>query len=70
MYDIEVCVPNKVSTGELLRRKPRTLEEGREAEMLYDRQLILSLGRLIGATNNNDEDVKLYEESLNTRFTK
>ena len=126
MYDIEVCIPNKVSTAEILKSKIRTLEEGREAEILYDRGLIrinltalwdlafgdyatfldelvgiilheylhyffhingipqneklidhlsnellvLSLGRFIGATNTKDENVKLYEEWLNARFTK
>jgi len=40
MYDIEVCIQNKVSIAKLLERKPRSLEEGREAETLYDRKLI------------------------------
>ena len=40
MYDFEVCVPNKVSMIELLKGKPRTLEEGREGETVYDKKLI------------------------------
>jgi len=126
MYNIEVCVLDKVETTELRKSKPQTLEEGREAETLYKGKLIrinltglwdlalgnyytlidelvgiilheylhyffhvnaipqneeliehlssdlqvLSLGHLIGATNEEDEDVKAYEEWLNARFTK
>jgi len=40
MYDIEVCVLDRVSTTELLKMKPQTLEEGREAETSYNKKLI------------------------------
>jgi len=126
MYNIEVCVLDKVETTELLKSKPQTLEEGREAETLYNGKLIrinltglwdlalrdyytfidelvgiilheylhyffhvneipqneeliehlssdlqvLSLGHLIGANNEKDEDVRAYEKWLNARFTK
>ena len=40
MWDIKVCVPNKISITELLKSQRRTLEEGREAETLYNRKLI------------------------------
>jgi hypothetical protein len=128
MYDVEVCVLDKVEATELVktRLRPQTLEEGREAEILYDKKiiridltkvwalaygdydtfvdelvgtilheylhyffhvnkifqneelthhlsnalLVLSLGHLIGAANEKDEDVKAYEKWLNARFTK
>lgn len=41
MWDIEVFVPDKVSITQLVKRgKPRTLEEGREGEIVYEKKLI------------------------------
>lgn len=39
-------------------------------ERLSNDSLILTLGRLIGATNNKDEDVKLYKKLIIVRFGK
>ena len=40
MFDIEVCIKNKVPLAKLLEIEPSSLETGREAEILYDRKLI------------------------------
>jgi len=40
MCDTEVCVPDKVPIAKLLASNPRSLEEGRDAEVLYSRKLI------------------------------
>jgi len=40
MWNFEVFVPNKVSIVKLAKRNPRTLEEGREAEIVYNKKLI------------------------------
>ena len=124
MFEFEVYVPDRVPLSKLLKTKPRTLEEGREAETVYDKKLIrmnltgiwllafedygsfldeltgiilheylhyffhvnqilqneelieslsrtmfiLSLRHLIGATDNDHESAKKYEEAVEKLF--
>jgi len=124
MFDVEVCIKNRVPLTKLLEIESSSLETGCEAETLYNRRLIrinltgvwdlahgkyhifldelvgviiheylheffhvnaipqyekliaqlsitlsvLSLGRLIGATDREDEDIKAYEQWLHSHF--
>jgi len=40
MFDIEVCILNKVSTVKLLESNQHSLDTGAEADISYDRRLI------------------------------
>jgi hypothetical protein len=40
LLDIEVCILDRVSTAKLLHRRGKSLENGAEAQIFYDRKLI------------------------------